>query len=332
MLARLQFREALQRAEETHKITKTILSGEFEILGLFCLAVVNFWTGDLVLARKYTEASLAIYSAERHGGLANELIHDIKSAVLSFAAQYLWILGWPDQARKASDECESWAITVGHPFDTCWAHTVGAITYGFCGDHETFNRRIEAARTIADDQSIGFLEYGMIPTWWASGSIGHAAAEDIVASYEQGLPILEFTGLGATLPYQIAVMAHALAMAGRHHEASSVLERAFSMSEANQDHYNEPEMHRIAGELALHGPHPDTSQAEVHYLSAIETARSQDAKSWELRAAMSLARLWQGQDKRREARDLLAPVYDWFTEGFDTADLKDAKVLLGELQ
>jgi predicted ATPase len=104
-----------------------------------------------------------------------------------------------------------------------------------------------------------------------------------------------------------------------------------SVMETSKEAWFEAEVHRIAGEIALMSPQPDIANAEAYFERALVVARVQQAKSWELRAAMSMARLWRDQGKRREARELLAPIYGWFTEGFDTLDLKEAKALLGEL-
>ena len=206
------------------------------------------------------------------------------------------------------------------------------MAYGFCGDLAIFGERISAARTVAEDQSIGFYLHGLIPAWWAQGAVGQVAPEDIVTAMEGGLLMLEGAGLQSNVPFLLAVMAQALAKAGRYEEACSVIERAFAMLEANEDHFNEPELYRIAGDLARDRPGGNIIQAEEKYHLAIDAAQSQSAKSWELRAATSLAKLWQSQGKNQEAHDLLAPIYDWFTEGFDTADLKEAKALLEELK
>jgi predicted ATPase len=112
---------------------------------------------------------------------------------------------------------------------------------------------------------------------------------------------------------------------------SSYIDDALKAVETTKEKWNEAEIHRMAGEIALMSPEPDAVKAEAYFERALAIAREQQAKSWELRAAMSMARLWRDQGKRRQARDLLAAVYGWFTEGFDTLDLKEAKALLDEL-
>jgi len=141
---------------------------------------------------------------------------------------------------------------------------------------------------------------------------------------------LRATGATVWLPANLSFLARAHADVGQREDASRCISEAMKAAETTGEKWFEAELHRMAGEIALSGG-PDASKAETYFERALAIARAQQAKSWELRAAMSLARLWREQGKRREARDLLAPVYGWFTEGFDTRDLEEAKALLGTL-
>jgi predicted ATPase len=138
---------------------------------------------------------------------------------------------------------------------------------------------------------------------------------------------------GATLyePWHLWHLALAYSELGQPDDARRVIEDAIDKVERSKEKWCEAEVHRIAGEVELKSPEPDPAKAEGYFSRALAVARQQQAKSWELRAAMSMARLWRDQGKRDEARNLLAPVYGWFTEGFDTLDLKEAKALLDEL-
>ena len=133
------------------------------------------------------------------------------------------------------------------------------------------------------------------------------------------------------MPFYLSYLAMAHAEHGRFDDATRCIEEAMTAMETTKETWCEAEVNRIAGEIALLSPEPDAAKAEAYFERALAVARKQQAKSWELRAAMSMARLWREQGKRDEARDLLAPVYGWFTEGFDTLDLKQAKALLDEL-
>ena len=133
------------------------------------------------------------------------------------------------------------------------------------------------------------------------------------------------------LPLFLSYLARAHAEIGQHDEAWRCIGEAMMMTETSKQSWWAPDVHRTAGEIALMSPETDAAKSEAYFARALAIARGQQAKSWELRAAMSMARLWRDQGKRQQAHDLLAPVYGWFTEGFDTLDLREAKVLLDEL-
>jgi predicted ATPase len=148
---------------------------------------------------------------------------------------------------------------------------------------------------------------------------------------EPGLAAYRATSAELWLPYFLALVADVHAESGQPSRGLCLLDDALAMLERTGEHWCTAEPNRLRGELLLLVPDPNTADAELTFRRALAVARGQDARLWELRAATSLARLWREQDKCGEGRDLLAPVYGWFTEGFDTADLKDAKALLDEL-
>jgi predicted ATPase len=147
----------------------------------------------------------------------------------------------------------------------------------------------------------------------------------------QGLANWQTLGVTLTEPYWLTLLAEAYGQVGQPEQGLRVLSAALSVLNSNRERFWEAELYRLKGALLLQQSSGDSTQAETCFQQAISIAQSQQAKSWELRAATSLARLWQQQGKRQEAHDLLAPVYNWFTEGFDTADLQEAKTLLDEL-
>ena len=146
-----------------------------------------------------------------------------------------------------------------------------------------------------------------------------------------GITAWRSTGATQFLPSWLSYLAIAHAELGQFDDAWRCIGEAMTTIETTKERWFEAEVHRVAGEIALKSPQPDAAKAESYFERALAVARQQQAKSWELRAAMSLARLWRDQGKPQQARELLAPVYGWFTEGFDTRDLKEAKALLGEL-
>ena len=156
-------------------------------------------------------------------------------------------------------------------------------------------------------------------------------ASDAVQMITSGITALRSTGATVWCPSSLSYLASAYAELGQFDDAWRCIGEAMTAMETTKERWCEAEVNRIAGEIALKSPEPDAAKAEAYFERALTVARQQQAKSWELRAAMSMARLWRDQGKRDEARDLLAPVYGWFTEGFDTLDLKEAKALLDEL-
>ena len=155
-------------------------------------------------------------------------------------------------------------------------------------------------------------------------------ASDAVQRIASGIAALRSTGTTNWMPLHSSYFAKAYAELGQFDDAWRSIGEGVIAAEKMKETWFEAEVHRVAGEIALLSPEPDAAKAETYFERALEVSRQQQAKSWELRAAMSLARLWRDQGKVREARELLAPVYGWFTEGFDTRDLKEARVLLQE--
>ena len=156
-------------------------------------------------------------------------------------------------------------------------------------------------------------------------------ASDAVQMITSGITALRSTGATLWMPLYLSYLARAYAELGQFDDAWRCIGEAMTAVETTKERWCEAEINRMAGEIALMSPEPDTAKAEAYFERALAVARQQQAKSWELRAAMSLARLWRDQGKVQQARELLAPVYGWFTEGFDTRDLKEAKALLEEL-
>jgi predicted ATPase len=156
-------------------------------------------------------------------------------------------------------------------------------------------------------------------------------ASDAIEMLISGIAAQRTTGETLLMPFFLPHLARAHAELGQFEAARRCIVEAMTAVETTKETWCEAEIHRTAGEIALISPEPDAAKAQAHFERAIAIARAQKAKSWELRAATSLARLWRDRGKRQQARDLLAPVYGWFTEGFDTLDLKEAKALLDEL-
>jgi predicted ATPase len=251
---------------------------------------------------------------------------------LSYVAWVLWILGYPAQALRRSHEALSLAQALGHPYSLAQALLWAAMLHE--GRREGALTQERATGLIALCTEQGFVQWlavGTIHRGRALAAQGQGAVG--VAQIRQGLDAVHATGARVGRPYQLALLAEASWNIGQLDEGLQALAEAFAAVHSSGGYWYEAELYRLKGELLL--TQEDTRQTwvdtEACFHQALAIARRQQAKSLELRAAMSLVRLWQGQGKRTEARQLLADVYGWFTEGFDTADLQEAKALLEEL-
>ena len=197
-------------------------------------------------------------------------------------------------------------------------------------DREEARRHAEAATRVCREQGFPFwLGVGLILQGWARATRPQPAEQ--IASMHEGMAIYRATESALWLPYFLTLLAETYGAAGQPDAGLRFLDEAHTVMDSTQERFYEAEVHRVQGELVLAQAADQHALAETCFQHALAIARRQQARSWELRAAMSLARLWQQQGKRAEARALLAPIYGWFTEGFDTADLQEARALLDAL-
>jgi adenylate cyclase len=244
--------------------------------------------------------------------------------------QVLWELGYADQAQQRSAEALARAQQIGDPPSLAYVQLFGAILAQFRRDIAATNTHADALMTFATAQGLALrVECGRILRGWALAIQGDAAAG--VAHIHQGLGAVHRIGLKLYRPYFLALLAEAYGQAGQPEAGLAVLAEALTLVAATEERWWEAELYRLQGALLLQLLNPDTCQAEGCFRQALDVARRQQAKVLELRAALSLGRLWQQQEKRTAARQLLAEHYCWFTEGFDTADLQEARALLEEL-
>jgi predicted ATPase len=208
--------------------------------------------------------------------------------------------------------------------------SVTNIAHIFCGNYATSNLQVDELTALADEKgALLWKANGMTQRGSVLALTGKAAGA--IQMITAGLTAWRSTGATAYMPWWLSYLARAYAELGQFDEAWRCIGEAITAMEATKEKFWEAEVHRTAGEIALLSPEPDPTRAEAYFERALAVARRQQAKSLELRAVMSLARLYRDQGKRQQARALLAPVYGWFAEGFDTLDLKEAKALLAEL-
>jgi predicted ATPase len=242
----------------------------------------------------------------------------------------LWALGYPAQALVRLHDALALAHELSHPFSLAFARVFAAFIYQCRRDVLAVYEQAEAAVALSAKQ--GFPQWAALGTnlrGWALTMQGQGKAE--MAQVRQGITAWRATGATLFVPYLCTVLAEVCDHLGHTEDGLQALAEAHTLVEQHEERYWEAEVHRLRGVLLLRQPVPPQAEAEAWLQRALDVARRQEAKSLELRAAMSLSRLWQQQDKRAEARTLLAPIYGWFTEGFDTADLQEAKALLDEL-
>ena len=295
----------------------------------FMLGQTVFHLGEPASARDHLEQGMVLYDPQKRR--THRALQDPGIACLSYRALALWVLGYPDQALKTSRDALNLAHKLHHPFSLMYALYIAAVISQLLGKVEETQQRAEAANALC-------TEYGGQPFWSAWGPMlrGWALSErekieEGIAEERRGLVAYSSTGSMLAQPYFLALQAETYGKGGQIEEGITVLTETLAMLDKTGERWWEAELHRLKGELLLVASSNNYPQAEACFNEAFEIARRQNAKSLELRAALSLNRLWQQRGKKEKARQMVAEVYAWFTEGFDTPELKEARRLLDEL-
>jgi predicted ATPase len=257
----------------------------------------------------------------------------------AYGAANLWWLGYPEQALQWSYEALRLARELAHPFSLGFALFLTSWVPQFRREGLLTHERVEAAIALAAEHGFAvFGAGGTIFRGWALAErsaepgAGQGQREEGIAQMQQGLAAWRATGAEALRPYYLALLAEASGKEGQVEEGLHLLAEALAVANDTGECRWDAELYRLKGELLLARPAEHHAEAETCLRHALDIARQQQAKAYELLAAMSLARLWQRQGKRAAAHTLLAPIYGWFTEGFDTANLQEVRALLVELQ
>jgi predicted ATPase len=249
--------------------------------------------------------------------------------ILSHRSVALWMLGYPEAGLADAERALKDAREIGHADTLMLALSATSFTHALRGSYATASAQADELVALADKKSASYWKaFGILVQGGLCALTGKAL--DAVQKITSAITAVRATG-STVMPIFLSYLAMAHAEVGQFEDAPRCVREAITMVEATKHRLWEAEVDRIAGEIALKSPERDAAKAEAHFERALAIARAQQAKPWELRVAMSMARLWRDQGKRGQARDLLAPVYGWFTEGFDTLDLKQAKTLLEEL-
>jgi predicted ATPase len=252
-----------------------------------------------------------------------------------FVAQALWLLGYPDQARQRMHEALTLARELAHPLSMVMALTLSPMVWIPRREVQLVQEGAEAAIALCTEHGLGEFWLAHTNVWQGWVLTEQGQKEEGIALMRHGMAAFRAAGAELERQYWLALLGEVYAKMGQQEQGRNALAEAWAIVNKTGERFWEAELHRLEGELTLHftlpSLEPSFLEAESSFHKALEVARRQEAKSLELRAASSLARLWQQQGKRKEAHDLLAEVYNWFTEGFDTKDLQEAKALLAEL-
>jgi predicted ATPase len=327
-----QVRGELQRAcevgEELLGVARQLQAPELFVVAHVGLEIGLFWRGELSLARTHAQHALALYDPQqmRDHAIRYGLDHGVACRLVGTVT--LWLLGYPDQARQWSEAALTHAQELRHTFTLNQALCFSALLHLLRREAAAAQERAEAQRALCTEQGFApYLAWGTIE--WGAALVAQGVWAEGLAQVRQGLAAYRTRG---RLPWLLflGLLAEACGRAGQVEDGLRALDEALEVMQTTEERMYEAEVYRLRGEL-LQQSGAQQGEAEEHFHQALTVARRQQAKSWELWAAMSLARLWQHQGQRAEASALLTPVYTWFTEGFDTADLQQAKALLEEL-
>ena len=360
-LERAEIQRARKLAEEGLSLAQNVHNPIYLVWAHRGLGDVLYRLGEFALAREHLEKGIALYDSLQHH--SSSPVEDPRVGCLAFLAQILWWLGYPDQALQRSDQALTLAQEMAHPFSLAFALNLAAALHKRCREVQAAQERAEAAIALSTAQEFPFfVALGTITRGWVLTEQGQV--EEGITQIRQGLAAWQTMRTELTRPHFLVLLAEVYGKAGQSEEGLSALAEALTMVDKTGERYFEAELYRLKGELTLQQssgqhlgsrvqtkpkvngkgqraqvshlhpltPNPQAeAEAEAYFLKAIEIARRQRAKSPELQAVRSLSRLWQWQGKTKAAHDVLAEIYGWFTEGFDTADLQEAKALLKEL-
>ncbi|WP_218508866.1 AAA family ATPase [Variovorax sp. dw_308] len=324
--------ESVDWAEQLLAMGRETGDSDMLITAHLMMSVSTFWLGELLTSRAHIEELTRIYDPVRHRHIANEINHDPLTGAGVYRAQVSWMLGYPDRAVEECDAKDAHARTRGHVFDRGFALSAGADVFEYRGEPEAQQARIEESERLGRENSLTVLWQLMAPLRRGASLVRAGKAAEGVRLLQAGLAMREAGGgYGGSNPYLKSLLAEGMAMEGDVTEALRIVESQIEQVQragwGERCHY--AEIRRLEG--WLHEQRGDTEAAEASYRLSLDWARTQQARSWELRTATSLAEMLHKQGRTSEARELLAPVYQWFTEGFGTRDLVHAREVLKAL-
>jgi predicted ATPase len=326
----LLHREATSYGETLLRLAQRDHVPTHAVVAHLALGITSFCLGVLPAARQHLEEGIARYTPDQHRARVFRMGQDPGVGCRIHAALLLWLLGYSEQALARLHEALVLAHELPDPYSLAHARCWAAYVYQFRWDVPAVHEQAEAAVALSIEQGFPFwAAAGTILRGWALAMQGQGEAG--MAEVCQGIAAYRATEAPLLVAYYCTLLAEVSAHLGHPEDGLQALVEAHTLMEQQEERYWEAEVCRLRGVLLLRQPGASQAEAEAWLQRALDIARRQEAKSLELRAAMSLSRLWQQQGKQAEAHALLAPIYGWFTEGFDTKDLQEAKVLLEAL-
>jgi predicted ATPase len=350
---RAEYKTARELGEQCLSLAQRQKDSALLVEAHYALGNTLTFLGEFTLAQDHLEQGIAVQNPQQHPFRTFLYGQDPRVGCLSYSAAILWSLGYSDQALKKIRKALALAYELSHPFSLAFALVTAAVLHQFRREPQAAREHAEACITLSTEQGFALvLAWGTILRGWAVAEQGQG--EEGIPQLLQGLAAHRTTGTGSNRTYFLACLVEAYGKTGQTKEGLTTLADALAMADKIGERYYEAELYRLKGTLTLQSqaslgqvktgqdksedantrpltPDPQAG-AEACFLKAIEIARKQQAKSWELRATTSLARLWQQQGRMKEAHEMLAVVYNWFTEGLDTKDLQEAKALLESLR
>jgi class 3 adenylate cyclase/predicted ATPase len=328
-LVRADLQTARELGEQYFRVAQSVQHPQALLRAYHQLGETIFYLGEFAPALAHFAQGMALSTSQpRHRHPLS--VTDPGLACFAWAAHALWVLGYPDQALTYMEEALTLAQELSYPFDLAYALSMAAELHQFRQEGPLTQARAEALMALSTEQGFAAWRAQGLYLWgWALAKQGQV--EEGMVQMRKGLAAWQATGAAIGQPHWLALLAGAYQTAGRAEEGLRVVAEALQEVRHTREQWYTAELYRLRGELLLAQSWGYHTEAETCFRHALAVAHRQQAKSLELRAAMSLARLWQQQGKRDEARELLAPIYGWFTEGFDTADLQEAQALLAAL-
>jgi predicted ATPase len=329
-VTRPQFHTARELGEILLRLAQRAHDPALAVIAHWALGAPWLCLGALPAARQHLEEASTRYTPAQRRALVFRMGVDPGVGGRSFDAMTLWLLGYPAQALARVHEALALAHELSHPYSLAWVQCFAAFVSQFRRNVQAVHEQAEAAIALATEQGFPLVAaWGTSLCGWALTMQGQSGAG--LAQVRQGITALQATGAAVFVPFLDTLLADVCDHLGYTEDGLQALAEAQTLVEQHEERWWEAEVQRLRGVLLLRQTLTQPEEADACFQQALDVSRRQQAKSLELRAAMSLARLWQQQGKGTEAHELLAPVYGWFTEGFDTADLQDAKALLDAL-